>query len=258
MLFRMFAACLLGVFSLLAGDFGKMGATALFDANTTHGKVRYPSLKIGETGSIVRWFDKEHSSIIARGVVESVEKDYAIMQFDLFDSLSQKAMPIPKIPPRSGDEVYLKYFYDRALLIAPNQEIYQKIIQSYKGTTWVHPDLFLAQIMLDGNFAPKKSDFRKFCNQYSVGVVYFINGTKGEVRDCQTFAVVKSDYVTGKIKAKDTIKPFFSRFETVESSFLAVASEDVNDYYDYYDRLLKNEGQEMSIIGTVFEFFEGL
>ena len=46
------------------------------------------------------------------------------MRFEVFDALEQKALPLPGILPKSGDELVLNYLYDRSLIVAPNKEIY--------------------------------------------------------------------------------------------------------------------------------------
>lgn len=247
-------------FNLFSTDFGKMTPSAIEEIDQHYAKIKNSGFKIGESGVILRWFDKEHSSIIARAIVEKVDEKYAYLRYEVFDSLSQSAMPMPKIAPKSGDEVLMRYFYKRALLIAPNFEIYQKITSLYKNVIWLHPDLMAAQLIESGNFAPKKSDFKRFCAQYSVGVIYFVNKTKGQLYDCHSFSLLKEDYITGVVKKSDTITPFYSRFDSLKSGWLNIFTQEVDDFYDYYEKLLEDKikEDEKSLFNRVVEFFEGI
>ena len=150
-------------------------------------------------------------------------------------------------------------FNDRAFLIAPTQEIYEKINAAYPDVTWLHPDLFAAYLMDIGHTAPVKGDFRQICLQYATGVVYLVNLNEGQVLDCQTFSVLKKDYITGRAPIQERVLPFYSRIGDVNSNWFSYIINDVKtqDYYLYFDALLKGEikDEDATFFGRITNYF---
>jgi len=246
-------------FFAYAQDFGSMAAYPLvkIDEKRNEAYLNTGNLKKGESGLIIRWFDNSHASIVASMVVVESKDNEAKIAFKVFDALEQDAFPVPLLSPKVNDEVIVRGFYNRALLIAPDQNIYQKVISEYKKMSWIHPDLFAAFLIQEGKNAPSKSDFRRFCDFYSVGLVYMVNMNKGQVVDCQTFTVLHEDYITGRVKDEDTVKPFFSRIGNIENAWLDFITDDVENYYSYYDSLMKSKDSdtEMGLFGTIINYF---
>ncbi len=247
--------------SFLSADseFGKVNALPIveIDKDKNEAYIYANDLKRGESGLIIRWFDSSHASIVASVAVVDIEGEFAKIAFSIFDALEQEAFPTPLLHPKVGDVVLIRRFYDRALAIAPNQEIYQQITSAYEDISWVHPDLFMAFLISEGKNAPTKGDFRRFCDFYSVGLIYLVNMNSGELLDCQTFVSLQKDYITGRVKDKDTIKPFFSRAGTLENNWMDFITTDVKNYYLYYDKLIKGDDLEgkKGLFGAIVEYF---
>ncbi|WP_299549280.1 plasminogen-binding N-terminal domain-containing protein [uncultured Helicobacter sp.] len=216
-------------------------------------------LKIGESGEIVRWFTKEHSAIVARAAVVEIKDDRAKIAFEPFEGLEQGAFPAPILFPKKNDEVIFRSFNDRAFLVAPSQEIYEKIKAVYPDVTWLHPDLLAAYLMDVGHSSPVKGDFRKVCTQYAVGIVYLVNLNEGQALDCQTFRPVKKDYITGRAPVEERMLPFFSRIGNDNQEWFSYLINDVTtrDYYLYFDALLKGEisDEDATFFGRVTKYF---
>jgi hypothetical protein len=138
---------------------------------------------VGSSGIVVRNFDKIHTTIIARATYIGNNT----IKYTVFDALAQKSLPIPNILPKKGDKVILNYLYNRGLIIAPSRQIYQKIVSSHTEIEWLHPDLFASQLSKDKNPTPSQEDFKKFCNTYSAGILYFALGNEGIFIDCYSF-----------------------------------------------------------------------
>ncbi|MDD6056242.1 MAG: plasminogen-binding N-terminal domain-containing protein [Helicobacter sp.] len=216
-------------------------------------------LKVGESGMVVRWFSQNNSTIVARAAVVSVENNRAKIAFEPFVGLEQMAFPQPILYPQKNDEVIFRDFNDRAFLIAPSQEIYEKIKDSYPEITWLHPDLIAAYLMDVGHTSPVKGDFRRICTQYAAGVVYVVNLNEGQALDCQTFSILKKDYITGRASIEDRMLPFFSRIGSVNANWFSYLLQDkvTQDYYLYFDALLKGEitDEDATFFGRVSKYF---
>jgi hypothetical protein len=217
-------------------------------------------LKVGESGTIIRWFDQNHAAIVAKAVVVEIKDGEAKLLYRAYDALKNDAFPIAILEPKRGDEIHMRSFNTRALLVAPDQEMYQKLTKQYDTIDWIHPDIFLSELVKDGTNKPDKDDFRDFCNAYSVGVVYFVNGTKGEARDCSSFTVLKSDYISGLVAQDKRMKPFYSRIGNVGAGWLSFLNADVGDFYAYYRNLLetKESDKEKSILEQAQDILDSL
>jgi len=113
---------------------------------------------VGSSGIVIHYFDKEHSTVVARA--ELIKKNK--IAYRLFDTLKQENLPTPKILPKNGDKVILNYLYDRGLIIAPNYKTYKNIINNYNEIEWLHPDLFAAELSREKNPAPTKKILKIF------------------------------------------------------------------------------------------------
>ena len=182
----------------------------------------------------MHYFDKEHSTIVARA--ELIEKDK--IAFRVFDALKQPNLPTPNIAPRAGDKVILNYLYDRGLIIAPNFKTYENIVKKHPKIEWMHPDLFAAELSKSNNPAPTKEDFKNFCNRYAVGILYFAIKNRGYFVDCYSLKSVESENITvdrTKIKL-----PFYSRLKEIESGWFSFyGASEIKDYDNYYTNLLE-------------------
>ncbi|MGP1449533.1 MAG: plasminogen-binding N-terminal domain-containing protein [Wolinella sp.] len=243
--------------AVFASPFGNKIAVPILELDG-NGFAYVPAfdLRVGESGEIIRWLDRDHSVIIARAAVVELNNGRAKVAFERFDTLDQRAFPDPQFTPQKNDEVIFRAFYDRAFLIAPSQELYQKVQSAYPEVSWQHPDLFASHLLDKGNHAPNIKDFRDICNAYNAGIVYIVNLNEGQARDCQTFGLLKHDYITGRVAVEERMKPFFSRLGNVEQSWFSfiVGGVAVDDYYRYYDALLKGEikDEDTSFFGRIY------
>lgn len=189
---------------------------------------------IGSSGIVVHYFDKEHSTIVAGAELVAPNK----IKFRVFEALKQDALPVPNIKPKIGDEVILNYLYDRGVIIAPNFKTYQEIANKHSDIEWLHPDLLAAELSIAKNPAPEKEDFKKFCEDYSVGLLYFAIKEKGYFVDCYTFKKLKSENI--KTFNKSVHLPFYSRIKEIETNwFNFYQNQEVTNYNDYYKNLLE-------------------
>ncbi len=196
-------------------------------------KIEPVTLPKGTSGIVIHSFDADHSTIVARAILTSSDT----VAFSTYEALAQPNLPKPKILPQKGDTVILGYLYDRALVIAPNYEAYEKIVSS-KDLEWIHPDLFAAELAKAHHPAPSRKDFRRFCDKFALAKVIVALKDEGVVLDCYSFASLERfplNYNKSALKL-----PFYSRVEKIESSlFDFFASSKIENYYDYYTKLVE-------------------
>lgn len=246
----------------LASPFGNkiiVPIIALDEDSAHYAYVPAFDLKVGESGEIIRWFDREHSGIVAKAAVIEIQDNRAKIAFEPFVGLEQSAFPTPALTPQKNDEVIFRSFNDRAFLIAPTQDIYEKIKAAYPEITWLHPDLFAAYLMDVGHTAPVRGDFRKICTQYAAGIIYMVNLNEGQALDCQTFRMIKKDYITGRAPLEERMLPFFSRIGRGNQEWFSYLFNDIKtqDYYVYFDALVKGEirDEDATFFGRITNYF---
>ncbi|NPA81014.1 MAG: hypothetical protein GXO31_00195 [Epsilonproteobacteria bacterium] len=195
-----------------------------------------PYVPIGSSGVVIRKFDDKHSTIIAGAVVEKKEGDKMRIKFIMFDMLEQSALPPLKIMPKKGDTVILNYLYNRAFVIAPNEDTYLEILSDFPQIDWIHPDILAAFLSKEYNPTPKKEDFQKVCKQNTSMLLFFAIEDKGYFVDCNSFKILKEENIQAK-EANATL-PFYSRIKDIESSIFNFGPDSIKNYDKYYKKLL--------------------
>ena len=190
---------------------------------------------VGASGIVTHKFDEKSTSIIARVDVVSKDGTKAILRVEKFQMLSQGAFPDTGIKPNVGDDVSINYLYDRALIIAPNQTVYNQITKNYNTITWVHPDLVAAYLTKLYRPNPDKKIFQEACYQNAASIIVFAIKDKAYFVDCHNFNTLQTIPVSnnGEIQL-----PFYSRVTNVDSSWFSWDSSKISDYNTYYSKLL--------------------
>lgn len=197
--------------------------------------VDSPEIVVGSSGVVMRQFGVGDSSIIARVSVISKGGGFAKLQFEVFDSLEQKALPLPGVEPKSGDLAILNFLYDRALIVVPNREIYDEVVSAFKDVMFIHPDIVGAYLSYEYKPNPSRDDFRKMCSQSAAGLIFIGMDKKSVFADCQSFKVIK-EFETGEVDSYQL--PFYTRVRDIDTIFYKLNSEHINNYDAHYDRLL--------------------
>ncbi len=231
-LITIFFSCTLfakGVFKLVETEIIKTGKKEAIVKNS-------PYVPIGSSGVVIRKLDDTHSTIIAGAVVESKNGDEMKIKFIVFDMLEQSALPPLKVLPRKGDKVLLNYLYNRAFVIAPNEDTYLSILSDFPQISWIHPDILAAFLSKEYNPTPKKEDFQKVCKQNTSMLLFFAIKNRGYFVDCNSFKILKEEKIS--FKEGKTALPFYSRIGEIESSIFSIGSNSIKNYDKYYKKLL--------------------
>ena len=213
--------------------------TPLIDVTEGVGTVAdSPDIIVGSSGIVMHKFDASKSSIIARAVVTQKGGGFAKVRFEVLDALAQKALPLPGILPKSGDEIILNYLYNRSLIVVPNKEIYAEVTNAFKDITFIHPDIVGSYLSYEYKPNPSRDDFRKMCNQSAAGLIFIAMNNEALFADCQSFEPLKR-FQSGAVKYYQL--PFYTRVKDIDTVFWKWGSERISDFDRHYKALLKEK-----------------
>lgn len=192
------------------------------------------NLKVGMSGFIVRQFDATHSTIIANARVEQINptNHRAIVKLSPYSGLRQEALPSGNWKPKASDIAVLAYDYERAMIIAPNEDTYDTIAKSISGIEWVHPDNYATFLSYEGHPTPLVEDFNRYCTANSIGLLYLHSADHLFTLDCKSFAVLQTTPFA-KVSSKEQT-PFYSRIPTIRSAWWGEGSSRLERYEPYY------------------------
>lgn len=229
---------LLIAFCFLFGEFnGKVSIKLPKQENPSILKIPSLDLKVGESGILQREVNG-NSFIIANLIVEKIEDGVALLKFKSFDDLEQDYMPKPLGEPKEGDLAVFRIFYNRGIIISPNQNLYQKIFESNPNINFTHPDVFASFLANQKSNMPSKEDFAKFCAKFNIGLVYLSQSNSVFTIDCNSFKILQTNSMESVDSTMQT--PFFNRLsdELINKLFSVKKME---DYEVYYEKLLKDD-----------------
>ena len=216
--------------------------TALLSVTDGSGEITdSPTIAVGSSGVVMHNFGSGASSIIARAVVTQKSAGKAKVRFEVFDMLAQEALPLPKILPSSGDKVILNFLYDRAIIVAPNAEIYEQVIKAFPNINFIHPDLGGAYLSYNHKPNPSRDDFRKICAQNSAGLIFIAMDKQGVFADCGSFKPLRT-FASGSVAYYQL--PFYSRVGEIKTVIWDFTNGLISDYDKHYRYLLGLDGDE--------------
>lgn len=208
--------------------------TPLLEIEGDRASIVAENLREGMSGFIVRKFDADHSTIIANARVEKTNaaNGRAILKISEYTGLHQNALPSGNWKPKPSDTAVLAYDYERALLIAPNDDTYNAITKSIAGLEWVHPDNYATFLSFEGHQTPLVDDFQSYCTANSIGLLYIQSANQLFTLDCKSFTLLQTtqfDKVSEKAQT-----PFFTRISKIRGAWWGKGSSSLSSYEPYY------------------------
>ena len=210
--------------------FGEVSSTIL-SLDDTLGKIEHVELQKFKSGVIVR--DLGENSVIL-GIAVYIGDDTIDIQ--KYTNLSQDSFPKLTSKVEAGDKVVFDIYNSRAMIIAPNGKEYSDFEKNLEGKSFVHSDILASYINKEGTRVPKEKHFKKMCNGYSLGSIYFLIENKSYEVDCNSFHIVDERDIK-ETKIDDDMIPFYHRFEKL-SKGLFNYEDDITDYATYYKELI--------------------
>lgn len=200
--------------------------------------VKVNKIDIGVSGFLVQRLSQRTSTILKNLEVINYDPltNIATLRMTEFDVLNQNSLPKGRWNVEVGDIAVLAYGYSRALLIAPNEDIYYRITKATKQVHWVHPDIFTAILSFNGHPTPLKQDFLDMSNATAIGLVFFYINQKLFTVDAQSMTVLNiSD---APLKQTEVKLPFYSRISEIDAAWFGDGSDELKEYEPHYCKLL--------------------
>lgn len=208
--------------------------TPLLDVEGNRATIQAENLRVGMSGFIIRQFDATHSTIIANARIEKMNlaNNRAILQISDYTGLHQNALPSGNWKSKPSDIAVLAYDYERALLIAPNDDTYNSVTKSITGIEWIHPDNYATFLSYEGHQTPLVDDFKSYCTANSVGLLYIQSANQLFTLDCKSFTLLQTTPYA-KVSEKEQT-PFYSRIPTIRAAWWGEGSSSLSSYEPYY------------------------
>jgi len=200
--------------------------------------INIKKVNVGMSGFVVHQFAQHHSSILNNVVVISFDESSstAVLKMSKYDDLVHSALPKGRWKAHVGDDIVLAYGYSRAMLVAPNEEVYYRITKSATSVQWVHPDLFMTILSFHGHPTPIKEDFESMAKATTVGLYFFYLDKRLFTLDARSFVILN---ISAAPLMQDSIQlPFYSRIEEINAAWWGEGSNELEDYEPHYYELM--------------------
>lgn len=228
---------LLFLLTSLVGSTIKSKVVSIDEENQTL-TINIKKVNVGMSGFVVHQFAQSHSSILNNVVVTSFNElnSTATLKMSKYNDLVHSALPKGKWKAHVGDDIILAFGYSRAVLIAPNEEVYYRITKSATSVQWVHPDLFTTILSFQGHPTPLKEDFERMAKVTTVGLYFFYLDERLYTLDARSFVILN---ISPAPLMQDSIQlPFYSRIKEIDAAWWGDGSDELEDYEPHYYELM--------------------
>ena len=219
--------------------------------------IKINHIDVGMSGFVVHNISDNHSVVVNDAVVESFDSNNstATLKLSDFHLLDNDSVPNAKYRAEVGDKVELAFAYNRALLIAPSEEIYHRITQSVQ-TQWIHPDLFATILSYTEHPSPLKSDFFKMSESTSTGLLFVYLDKHVYTLDMKSFKILNISNAPLEVAKRKT--PFYTRVEKIDSSWWdwGEGTNEMKSYVPYYYKLLLKYNANNKELQKLYAQFE--
>ena len=207
------------------------------DEEAKQATVKINKIDIGMSGFVSHKIKGGHSIILNNAVVKGYNKEtkIATLQLTEFIDLRNNALPDGNWKVEVGDTAVLAFGYTRALLIAPNEELYYRITKSSK-IQWVHPDIFATILSFNGHPTPLREDFTKVSIETSIGLVYIFLDKKIFTLDSKSFKILT--IIEADLHQDETHLPFYTRVPEIDANWFGDGSDELEYYEPHYYKLM--------------------
>jgi hypothetical protein len=202
--------------------------------------IKIAKIDLGMSGFISHKVSPNHSSILKNAVVSeyNATTQIATLKLSEYNGLVNNALPSGNWKVVEGDTAIFAFGYNRALLIAPSEEIYHQVSKSV-NIQWIHPDIFATILSFRGHPTPLKEDFKAMGIASSVGLVFIYLDQKVYMLDINSFTILS---ITKAPLVQDNLHlPFYSRIEEIDAAWWGEGSDELEEYEPhYYELLVRN------------------
>lgn len=208
------------------------------DSSTSLATVYVDNIDVGVSGFIVHRLANNNTIILKDAEVVKFDKatKTATLKMSDFVQFKHDALPSANWKVKVGDMAVLAFGYNRALLIAPTEDIYHRVTKATKQVVWLHPDVFATVLSLSGHPTPLKEDFLKMSEDTSVGLVFFFIDQKLLTVDIKSLKII--NIIDAPLKQDGAKLPFYTRVDEIDGNWWGDGSDQLESYGPYYLELL--------------------
>jgi hypothetical protein len=197
-------------------------------------------LKVNQDAHIMHILNENTSTIVAVATVISVNKNITTLKLLKEPYLKQKALSSVKWKMTKNDIVVFGINQSRTFIISPNFTDYKKVKKSINNNTKIiHPDHFALFLSKEGHGSPIKEDFKHFCKRYAISEFSLIQNNILTIVNCRSFKIIERRQM--QQAEKKAQRPFYHRIGDIDSNWFGSGSGEIENYTNYYNRLLKEE-----------------
>ena len=145
-----------------------------------------------------------------------------------YKAILHEKIPTIQTAVTIGDKVIFGSFYNNAMVIAPNQIVYNQITKSYKKN-WLHPDAFALEFMKEEESRLSFENLHAFAQKNQIGLVLIVTKDKMLILD-----PISEHYLGALPISVDTTKvitPFYARFEQMDTSVFGFGDRNYLPYF---------------------------
>jgi len=208
-------------------------------------------IDLGVSGFILHTIAPGHNSILKSVMVVSYDAatKKATLKMSDYDALKNNALPKGEWKVKVGDTAVLAFGYERALLVAPSEEIFYKLSKSV-NVQWIHPDIFATILSFRGHPAPQKEDFDVFTNSAAVGIIFIYLDDKVYTIDAKSFAILS--IAETPLVQDNEVLPFYTRVEEIDAAWWGAGSSPLEEYAPhYYELLVEHNAQNKALYANI-------
>jgi len=222
---KKFLFIILASSSLLLANALPNSITTTISSISPNGNIQLSSkVPSGMSGIVVHNYGNGLSAITH----SSISQGNGVANLLPYTAILHKNIPNIQTEAQVGDKVVFGNFYNNALLIAPNQNIYSRITKTYKRA-WLHPDAYALDFMEEGETTLSLESIQRFSKLNQVGLVLIVVPNRVLILD-----PISKQYLGAipiQTDEKNAMAPFFARFKQMDVSAFGFSS---NTYPPYY------------------------
>jgi len=224
------------IFFLLLINISFLFSIEIYDVTQTHAKISMKNLKQGQSGIVVKTID-DNSLIITQAIITQSTNIDTTIKFIDNKVLQQDAIPTTKLTPSNGDNFVLNHLYTTSLLIVPNQNAKNKLIDLYPSQNFLSEDFFASHLKLEGEPVPSKEIIMEFAQSQEIGTIFIVVSNKLYILDSLTFKIINK--INLNYTQTKPVLPFLTKIKDIQRPFWNFGDEKIENYNDYYLKLME-------------------
>jgi hypothetical protein len=210
---------------LIASGLPSSIESSIISINKSRGEITLSkNVPSGRAGIVIHNYGKGLEAITYSAI--SLKPNRALVK--KYNWLEHDNIPNIKTTLKVGDKVIFGNLYNNVLLIAPNEQVYKRIVKLMPDRLWIHPDLYAYYFIEKGEDRVTIESLREFAIKSLVGLVAIVAKDGLRVLDPISGKYLRKIPLNLNFHTAQT--PFYARFEGVDDTFSKNSSSNLNRY----------------------------